>query len=155
MREQQVDLWEAMHYPETSAICIPTNGTVKRNGEAVMGRGVALQAQNRWHQIPRILGNWLRTTGDVAGPHLFVIPAQSLPQQPCDLVCFPVKYAWHEKASLELIAQSCRELQDTIEMFQWSTVYLPRPGCGNGGRTWDEVYPIVATLDDRVSVVTL
>lgn len=155
MTEAQIDVWEAMHYPDTSAICIPTNGTIKRNGEAVMGRGVALQAQNRWHQLPRALGNWLRTTEHVAGPHLFVIPAHSFLEQPCDVVCFPVKYQWHETASLELIAHSCRALQESCDLFGWSQVYLPRPGCGNGGRTWADVHPIVATLDDRVCVITL
>jgi hypothetical protein len=32
-------------------------------------------------------------------------------------------------------------------------VLLPRPGCGNGHRTWDEVCPVIEPiLDDRFTV---
>ena len=155
MREMQVNLWEAMHYPDTSAICITTNGTIKRNGEAVLGRGTALEAQRKWPGLPRALGNWLKTTVHTSTPHLFIVPKHSFLDQPVDLVCFPVKYQWHERASLELIAHSCRALQESCDLFGWSQVYLPRPGCGNGQRSWAEVFPIVETLDDRVIVVTL
>ena len=40
MKEVKGDIWN--FYNKGYWIVIPTNGTVKRNGEAVMGRGVAL-----------------------------------------------------------------------------------------------------------------
>jgi len=31
---------------------------------------------------------------------------------------------------------------------------LPRPGCGNGHRTWEEVKPLLDGLPDNVWVIT-
>lgn len=151
MREQQIDIWEAAR--NAQAVCITTNGTVKSNGRAVMGRGVALEAAGRWPKLPSMLGQWLSTTGG-AGPHLFVIPKNSLRDQPFALVCFPVKFEWNMHAAPILVAQSIKELVDSAEIFGWQRVVLPRPGCGNGSLDWDrDVKPLCAPLDDRFLVV--
>lgn len=62
-----------------------------------------------------------------------------------------------EKADLELIERSCKQLK---AMFGFASgrsreeVYLVRPGCGNGGLDWGDVKPILEKyLDDRFIVV--
>ena len=42
MIEQKIDLWEAI---KDAPICITTNGTVKKNGAAVMGAGCAKETE--------------------------------------------------------------------------------------------------------------
>lgn len=145
MREDCVDLWEA----PCDARCITTNGTVKVNGRAVMGRGCAKQACDRYPYLQKSLGQLLQTLGN----HVQILRLGA--EEPI-LVVFPVKHHWDERADLDLIARSARELVVLADDMQWQTVILPRPGCGNGQRKWHEVRPILQpVLDDRFTVVTL
>lgn len=163
MREDLLDLWEA----PADARCITTNGSVKANGRAVMGRGTAKQATDRFFAMQLTLGKAIQ----IYGNHVVVLfePGQGLQHvspkfddrppariEDWALVSFPVKYEWDEKADLELIARSARELLLLTEAWGWKQVVLPRPGCGNGHRKWSQVRPILQPiLDDRFTVVTL
>jgi hypothetical protein len=150
--ERQQDIWAAGE--KAHAIVITTNGSINANGTAVMGRGVALEAKERWPRLPHMLGYWLKTTGVRGGPHLYIIPPRSLYRQPWALVCFPVKYLWKQHASPVLIEQSIKELIDSADMFRWQRVVMARPGCGNGNLDWEsQVKPLCARLDDRFLVV--
>lgn len=144
MREDLLDLWTA----PADARCITTNGTVKANGRAVMGRGTAKQATERYPFLQLTLGRAIRGWGNV--------PCILLPDERPMLVSFPVKHEWHELADLDLIARSARELVRLADGAGWRVVLLPRPGCGNGQRKWSEVRPILQPiLDDRFTAVTL
>lgn len=141
MLEEKGDLWEM----EADARCITTNGTVKRNGRAVMGRGVALQAKTKHPNLERLMGNFLVQNGNILG----CIPAWLL-------FTFPVKHNWWEIADLELIRQSCLQLMWVLnESPELQRVLLPAPGCGNGGLFYQDVLPAIRPLlDDRVCVVS-
>jgi len=56
------NIWD--HIDEYDAIVITTNGFVKNNGEAVMGRGIALEAKERYPELPRWLGTALTIKGN-------------------------------------------------------------------------------------------
>lgn len=144
MTTLQADLWTT----PCDARCITTNGTIKANGRAVMGRGTALQATAHYPGIRQIQHRALVGWGNV--------PCILLPDERPMLVSFPVKYDWWLAADLGLIAKSAQALVGLADGAQWQTVLLPRPGCGNGQRTWAEVVPILAPiLDDRFVVVSL
>lgn len=156
MIEECLNLWEV----PCCARCITTNGTVKANGRAVMGRGCAKQACERYFALQLALGSLLRTHGN----HVQILAAPPVPTpelllskiEPAVLVSFPVKHQWQERADLTLIRQSAYELVVLADKEGWATVVLPRPGCGNGQRKWHEVRPILQpVLDDRFTVVTL
>lgn len=138
MLEAKGNLWTY----EAAFRCITTNGTVKKNGEAVMGRGCALEAAQDRPNLPKILGCKL----DLTGNHVYWLDA--------DIYSFPVKHHWRESASLDLIEQSAYELDAIINSN--FTVVLPRPGCGNGRLDWEiNVKPLIAPiLDDRFTVIT-
>lgn len=53
---------------DADAICILTNGAIKRNGAAVMGRGCVREAVELWPEIPWRLGFLLRNMGNY--PHI-------------------------------------------------------------------------------------
>lgn len=147
MREDLLDLWTT----PADAICITTNGTVKANGRAVMGRGTAKQATERYPFLQLWLGKLLQEHGN----HVLILDCPALHLEPWELVTFPVKHAWDERADLELIARSARELVTLTDTHGWQQVLLPRPGCGNGQRKWSEVRPILQPiLDDRFTAVT-
>lgn len=148
MIEQSGNLWELVG--PNDALVITTNGDVRKNGTAVMGRGIALQATQHDPTVADRLGAFLKAFGN----QLFVIHKNPV------WISFPVKHHWNEPADLELIRQSAKDLPKFITMLNYiyvhiDKIYLPRPGCGNGRRKWEEVKPIIEPyLDDRFIVVT-
>lgn len=142
MIEAVGDLWR---YPADFRV-ITTNGTVKRNGCAVMGRGCAQEAQARYPQLPRLLGRRLRATGNRV--YFF---AEHVLGADRGLFTFPVKHAWHETADLTLIVQSVADFQR--QLLSSATYIMPRPGCGNGGLSWTAVRPLLLQLPDNVVVI--
>jgi len=142
MREVVGDIWN-FYDNGKQWIVIPTNGDWNRKGEAVMGRGLALDAAIRYPDIPRRLALVLMSNH---GNHLTQFDDRKM-------FTFPVKHHWREDANLDLIYRSTNELRARIEYQNLSPVYLPRVGCGNGRLAWKDVKPILAVLDDRFTVV--
>lgn len=126
MIEVYGNLWE---YPADVRV-ITTNGTVKKNGEAVMGRGCAAEAKARFPHLPKLLGEALKVRGNKV--HYFYEPGNKY--YIC-LFTFPVKHQWMQKADLALIGKSAKEIQE-MALESWTTIVMPRPGCGNGGLRW-------------------
>jgi len=117
------DFWDAGEW-----VCITTNGIVKANGCAVMGAGVAKEAAQRLPALPRQLG-WKITN---FGNHVYVFLQHRV-------ITFPTKNDWRDPSSMELISESCRELR----FITAGRIYLPRPGCKNGGLSWTDVKPVL------------
>lgn len=136
MREVSGDLWK---YPADIRI-ITTNGTVKSNGDAVLGRGCARQAVERYPQLPHVLGKSIRERGN----HVRYFPKY-------DLIAFPVKHAWFQAANIDLIIRSVQELLKLIRLD--ITYAMVRPGCGNGQLSWMRVRPHIKILPDNVVIV--
>ena len=128
--EERVDLWLPRF--DDWWRCIPTNGEVRHDGQLVMGAGVARQAMIRYPTLPYELGTRVLQAGNVV--HLF--PTYGL-------ISFPTKGLTVYKASLELIEESCQDLAEFAPILKNKKFVLPRPGCGRGERTWEEVSPIV------------
>ena len=127
MIEVAGNLWE---FPADVRV-ITTNGTVKKNGECVMGRGCAAEARQRDATFPALLGHHIKINGNRVG---MIGVIGGLP-----ILSFPVKHEWFQKADLDLIQRSA------LSLAIWAghaakdgplTVVLPRPGCGNGGLHW-------------------
>lgn len=136
-------------------ICIPTNGFVKKDGSAVMGRDLAHQAKSRFKGIDEILGRGLEATGNTI--HVL----RRIEGEP-SILPFPVKEDWGDPADLDLIRRSCRQLRwcwrgAQIGSKKIPIVVLPRVGCGNGRRRWDDVSPILQEElpEDSFVVVSL
>jgi hypothetical protein len=143
MREAKGDLWD--WWDKGEWVCITTNGTVKRDGALVMGAGVALQAQLKWPELPAALGSYITSHGNVV--------AVSKSRR---LMSFPVKKHWKQDADLDLIATSCAQLTQKLNLYRVKQVFLPRPGCGAGKLEWRQVKAVIAPLlDNRVVVVNV
>lgn len=145
--DRGVDLWSI----PADAVVITTNGDVNAAGRAVMGRGCALEAKKRFPGIDLTLAVKLKCYGN----HTRIL---KIVGDPCErtfpLIAFPVKHRWHEYADLELIERSTRELVRIADRNGYSTIAMPRPGCGNGKLQWKIVRPIIEDLlDDRFVVV--
>lgn len=144
MKEIAGDLWTFQYpdtYPESYIRCITTNGFVKNNGDAVMGRGCALQACQKYPGLAARLGVEIKKKGNV------------LIWLTTGLITFPVKHNWWEKADLELIKKSAEALDKEANNLRQKWFVLPRPGCGNGSLNWEEVKPLLVDLPDNVLVI--
>lgn len=149
MEEVTGNLWSYM--PDAHARVITTNGSVKQNGEAIMGKGSALEAALRYPLLPRHLGRRLRSHKN----HVSVFKKGFWEGLDFDLVTFPTKKIWHENSDIDLIFRSACELADEADYHGWGTVILPRPGCGAGNLNWKEVRSTIrGILDHRFYVIT-
>lgn len=141
MKEAKGNMWDA----DTNVFVITTNGFVKKNGEAVMGRGCAKEASQFWPEFPIWLGQALKLWGN----KLYIWE----PEPGGIVVTFPVKHNWYDKADIQLIETSAYELRKEANIQEWNKIVMPRPGCGNGQLNWDNVKPILEKyLDERFIV---
>ena len=151
MKEIVGDIWD--YHKQGLWIVITTNGTVKTNGEAVMGRGVALQAKQKFRNIADWVGWSLRARGNHCAIYTIQLRVDDR-LVASGVITFPVKHDWQGRADIQLIEQSCQELVKLVEQENPEKIYMVRPGCGNGGLDWKDVKPILEKyLDDRFVVV--
>jgi len=174
---------------KAEAICITTNGYVKKNGGVVMGRGCALEATKRWPGVEDLVAHSL--SGGKNVPTLLTLPQEENPNitllptpmanyiVPYHVVTFPVKPircggdqllprfqndntsrtsvhpGWMSQAKPSLIQHSAKLLVELTDKHGWSSVIIPKPGCGAGGLDWKDVKPLIADiLDDRFYLIT-
>ena len=152
MIEIKGNLWDQTD----DILCITTNGTVKKNGCAVMGAGCAREAKVMFEGIDRKLGRTIERVG------LNVSLLQSIDRDDMEglqsIAAFPVKYNWYEDANLKLIEHSAYQLTSVMDMLPGRSAVVPRPGCGNGNLSWeDEVKPVLKFIwrnYDNIKVIT-
>lgn len=182
MRELKGDLFDPSTYQPRyhghgftpDAICISVNGFVKKNGEAVMGRGCAKKAAELMPGLPEILGNHLRhfsprvlNHGSWDGVGIITFPVK-----PVSELCKAdrsnvVKHmkdrflpgqtvpGWACVARLDIILRSAKELLEHVNGSNYQYVVLPRVGAGAGELNWNDVKPeLDKILDDRFFAIT-
>jgi len=115
MKETTGNIWDHLG---NAIICISTNGHLTKNGEAVLGRGCARQAQERFPDLPARLGALLSEGGN----HVHAIGG--------GLVSFPWKSPWQPpprpSGSTEELPRRPRG---------WPRIASP-VRCGGGGLAW-------------------
>lgn len=146
MKEVYGNLWNYWRKPN-HVVCLTTNGFVKKDGNAVMGRGCAAEAVKRLPFLPGTLAKHIQQNGNKAG-YLF------LPDSTYGgIAAFPVKHNWFEKADLLLIAASTLWLHTQATLKPDWIFLLPRPGCGNGQLDYCDVRPLLVDLPNNVWVI--
>ena len=132
---------------EADAICFTSNGVVRTNGRLVMGAGVAKAFRDRFYNIDMEAGKMVKANGNIC---------QVIKKTPyCSIVAFPTKNHWRNQSDLALMKQSAEQLMKLVEDNKWNTVYLPRPGCSNGGLDWFDVKPEMdQILNNKVRIIT-
>jgi len=142
MKEIIGDMWQ--EHAEGAVVAITTNGAVNKVGRAIMLRGCARQARDRYPELLQTLGTLIRRHGN----HVFDLGHQ--------IVSFPVETDPYQVPEMGLIDQSCRELVELADYKGWQKVVVPRPGCGGGGLEWLEVKTILERhFDERFHVITI
>ncbi len=137
-----------------AAYAVTTNGLVKSDGKAVMGAGIAKYARDNFDGIDAMLGRLLKKYGNHAyflGSHEDRNRSLAGLSPTIFAVSFPTKHDWREKSDIRLIRASAAELMKVADANNLKTVYMPMPGCSNGGLDYaSQVRPAIAgILDDR------
>jgi hypothetical protein len=168
--ERIIDIWRIYDFqkPSDYAVCITTNGFVRSDGRAVMGRGTAAQASVRFPRLAKELGRTMLDDGNkvrLLRPGLIAFPVKPVSDisdgqnvvksQRNRYIRGSTVPGWAMKASLPLIEQSLKELAELQMWERWTQVYLPRPGCGAGELDWEsQVRPLCAGYGDWLVAVT-
>lgn len=136
----------------SEAVCITTNGIVKKDGRAVMGAGIAKQANMSFNGLALNLGNLLTRYGNQVYDMGFY--RDSISGKQIRIITFPTKHNWRDKSDLELIETSARQLVNICNEAGITTCYLTRPGCSNGGLNWEsQVRPLLESILDNRFVI--
>jgi hypothetical protein len=157
MIELKGDLWD--FHKEGHWICITTNGTIKSNGSVVMGRGCVLELKRKFKGIEFLIGQQIKRLGN--------IPFVSNDDK---IITFPVKHNWWEVADIDLIRASAKIIRGLVNgfgdsseysdyyspMLEINSLYIPRPGCGNGKLDWKDVKKVLEPIfdDERYIIIT-
>jgi len=159
---------------QADAICITTNGFVKKNGENVMGKGCAKAASLIFPELPKILGDKILMYGNnvhelIKNNNTTILsfpvkPQYKIMESPNDVVRhmrnkFKIGDSvpgWACVADIEIISNSAHQLLNLTNERGWGKVVLPRPGCGAGELEWESVKVVLDDiLDDRFVLMTL
>lgn len=135
---------------DKNIVCVTTNGIMKKDGNAVMGAGIAKTANQRFHVATK-LAQHLQTNGNVVGD----LGTYQWKNSSFHLVSFPTKEHWNHPSIPKLIEQSAKQLVMLADNQGFERIYLTPPGCGMGKLDWEnDVKPILEPLfDDRFVVV--
>ena len=131
---------------KADAVCVTTNGIIKKDGSLVMGKGIAQAFAKRYPKLPFILGGHVNRYGN----RPFRVKEGDI-----YIVSFPTKHDWRDKSDIELIRKSASELVSMADKFGWHKIILPRPGCGYGQLNWGAVKGIIdPILDERFYIIS-
>lgn len=142
------------------ALCITTNGVVKKDGSAVMGAGCAKKAKKKWQSIDIVLGTMIKKHGNRLHiltqtsdrNEIYIISTNIVVRQ--HLCAFPTKHHFKDLSDLSLIQSAANQLASAANLMQWNKIVIPKPGCGLGGLNWDDVKIILEPIwDDRFYVI--
>lgn len=144
MIEIQGDFWSV--YKQYDVICVTTNGVIKKNGELVMGAGIAKQFNLRFKNLAKLLGEAVQERGNIP---LLVRTNKDNP-----VICtFPTKHHWREMSDIKLILRSAQRIK---EITKGASVLATKPGCGNGGLDWRKVKKYLSQVwnEDRFTIIS-
>jgi len=131
-----------LNYIGKYPVVITTNGTVKKDGRANLGRGNAKDVGKTFEYLSEKLGKLINSSGN----HVHYIDEL--------LISFPVEETWTSQADIRLVQRSAEELVQLVNQYKWEKVYMPLPGCGFGGlRPSDVISTLAPLLDDRFIIL--
>lgn len=136
--EQRGNLLEA-----TTDALVNTVNTV-----GVMGKGIALQFKRAYPENYKTYEQACNN-GEVQLGKMLVVPTQAM-SAPHFIINFPTKNHWRSPSKLEDIRAGLEDLVAAVREHEIGSIALPPLGCGNGGLSWREVYPLIQATAARL-----
>ncbi len=142
------NMWDIVD--ETDLFLITANGVIRQDGELVMGAGMALQVKNVYPDLPSVFGKAMINMYDNTYGY-YKYGLMIMPHDP-PIGAFQTKGYYRENTALDFIKDSTSVLFAYLTHQPNIRVDLNYPGIGLGGRTVEEVEPIISMLPDNVHV---
>ena len=124
------------------------------NTVGIMGKGIALQFKNRYHDNYKAYAEACKR-GEVQIGKMFVVRDHSLLGEKL-IINFPTKTDWRKPSEYEYVEKGLDALADTINQYGITSIAIPPLGAGNGGLYWDRVKQMIeeklSNLDVRIVV---
>ncbi len=142
-KEVDTDIWSF----KNDVKVITTNGNVKKDKNtlgyrAVMGKGLALQAAQKFSNLPMLLSDNIMYYGK---NKCFYFPQYKI-------ITFPTKYNFWEKSDYNLIRDSMEELYKICCENDIHKVIFPHVGCSNGGLDWQIVKNKIVDILEQLNI---
>lgn len=139
------DMWSA--FGQYDLFLVTGNSYINRRGELVMGRGAALQAKNRFPELPKLAGKIISNTcGHLGFYGVIAVPELG------NIGIFQTKFDFADSSRLSLIERSLGKLINMIEASGKTSVHLNFPGIGYGNLRRADVLRLLVKLLDIVTV---
>lgn len=149
------NMWDM--WGRTDMFVVTTNPIVRRDGAVVMGRGLALQAANRFPRLPYDFGKILKSVNRSQHPEIYNFGeiGRYVSGQKSQLMgYFMVKHHWRDAADLNVIHDSVTAMLHYMR--RWlelsARIDMNFPGIGNGRLRREDVLPEIEALPDSVHV---
>lgn len=124
-------------------LVVPTNQTVRKDGNAVMGAGLAFQAAQKFPDIPARYGKSLQAK------------SYRMAFNDHRLLLVPTKIDWRQSSSTRLVSEGAQGIAKWAIAHPTEKIVVPALGCGKGGLSWEVVKPILLKLLDLNNVSLL
>ena len=141
---------------------VTTNLTVRNNGTAVMGAGIARSAAIKFPGIEEAYGEHLQKLfGEIRSSTSHKLSHAEAPYiheaNGFTIVCVPTKHHFSKNSTVSLVLRAAANLIDLSIENEWKAVNIPRMGAGLGGLEWDGVVKelLEVSLDDRFTAFHL
>ena len=149
MKEIKGDIFDYIGIAD--AICVTTNGIVKKDGSLVMGAGNAKLFSNRYPELAKVLGNKIKSSGK----NIVFKGVEAKDNQGTYILSFPTKEDYRSKSNKELIRRSAIRLKYLADIHKLNNIIIPCPGIGCGGLNKADVINLLKDiLDDRFTIIT-
>jgi hypothetical protein len=137
-------------FNEGDVICVTTNGEIKKDGYAVMGRGSAQFARDTFH-VDQLLGQYISKYGN----RVFSLGKHQYNEKSFVMLTFPTKNGFRGKSDINLIETSAKQIKAVADKYHLKKIYIPIPGCSNGHLKWKQVKERLRILDERFIIYSL
>jgi O-acetyl-ADP-ribose deacetylase (regulator of RNase III) len=112
------------------------------NTVGVMGKGIALQFKNAFHNNYKAYSEACKKNELTVGK-LFVTVDGNLSTGEKIIINFPTKMDWRKPSEYRFIEDGLDDLVSVIEKYQIQSIAIPPLGAGNGGLDWEKVKKII------------
>lgn len=123
------------------------------NTAGVMGKGLALQFKKAFPEMVKSYEEACRT-GELHPGKMHVYD-RGVNAKPRFIINFPTKRHWRDKSRLEDIQGGLAALVEEVRRRRISSIALPPLGCGLGGLSWSEVFPLIQKAVEQLPDVEI
>lgn len=139
------DMWKS----KADIVLFTGNAFIREDGCLVMGRGAALEAQNKYNGCNKVFGELILVHRKKFG---LGIPYGVILHPNLEIGVFQVKWNFWDDALLSLIQHSAAILKTIANNHNGLNIALNFPGIGFGRLSGASVLPILEQLPDNVEV---